>query len=62
LAEWLSSLTKRRRDVAELLATGHTTKEIAELSGCTTNAVRMIRMALRHSFQAYLKSVPQPGA
>lgn len=50
---WLGTLTERRREVALLLASGHTTKEIAERSGCTTNAVRMIRMALRKSFEAF---------
>ena len=53
---WLDTLTARKREVALLLATGHTTKEIANKSRCTTNAVRMIRMALRRSYEAFLRA------
>lgn len=52
---WLRSLTARQREVAESLATRHTVREIAERSGCTTNAVRMMRMALRRSYQAFFE-------
>jgi hypothetical protein len=39
LLAWLGTLTQRQREVALLLSTGHTTSEIAERSGCTSNDV-----------------------
>jgi hypothetical protein len=53
LLAWLGTLTSRQREVAILFATGHTTSEIADRSGCTTNAIRMIRMALRRRYEAF---------
>jgi DNA-directed RNA polymerase specialized sigma24 family protein len=53
---WLTTLTRRQREVALLLAEGHTMKEIATESQCTTNAVRMIRMQLCRSYKAFLRT------
>ncbi|MCA9078021.1 MAG: sigma-70 family RNA polymerase sigma factor [Planctomycetaceae bacterium] len=54
LQAWLDTLTPRQREVAHLLATGHTTREIAEQSGCTTNAVRMLRAVLRERYEEFV--------
>ncbi len=54
LRDWLDTLTARQREVALLLATGHTTREIADRSECTTNAVRMIRSVLRQRYEEFI--------
>lgn len=62
LAAWLDTLTPRQREVALLLATGHTTREIADQSGCTTNAIRMLRAVLRQRYEEFVDEVSEPIA
>lgn len=51
--DWLDSLSPRQRMVAELLAVGNTTEEVAQLLGCTPGNVSQYRLRLRNSWYAF---------
>jgi hypothetical protein len=50
-AAWLAALPPRRRRVAELLAEGHGTGEVAALLGVTPGAISQARSWLEHSWR-----------
>lgn len=49
---WLNGLNPRAKAIAELLAAGHTTQEVAELIGCTEGNVSQYRRRLASSWHA----------
>ena len=60
-AAWLGQLPGRRRHVAELLAEGRATSEVARRLGVTPGAISQARAALARSwadFQAQAAAIP----
>lgn len=49
---WLQSLNTRSKQIAELLAAGHSTQEVAEKIGCTNGNVSQFRRRLEASWAA----------
>jgi len=52
-AAWLGGLPVRKRRVAELLAVGHGTVEVAQLVGVTPAAISQARVALARSWREF---------
>lgn len=50
---WLDTLSERQRIVAEFLAVGHTTKELARMIGCTPGNVSQYRERLKDSWERF---------
>lgn len=53
-SQWIASLKERDRRVAEMLASGDTTSEVATKLGCSSANVSQIRAKLAASWYAYL--------
>ncbi len=53
-SNWLASLKGRERKIAEMLARGDTTTEVAQQLGCTSGNVSQYRARLAASWYAYL--------
>ncbi len=53
-SQWLASLKERDRRVAEMLARGDTTSEVANELGCTLGNVSQLKAKLATSWYAYL--------
>lgn len=53
-SQWLASLKERDRAIAEMLARGDTTTEVAQHLGCTAGNVSQYRAKLAASWSAYL--------
>lgn len=51
-AVWWSRLSPRKRQMAEALALGYTTKETAEMLGCTAGAVSQTRRLLWEAWES----------
>jgi hypothetical protein len=59
---WLARLPERKRRVAELLAAGETTGEVARALGVTAGAISQARRSLEADWRAFQGEVDDPGA
>jgi len=64
VGEWLSGMTDRRRQIAEMLAAGHSTSEAAERFQITCGRISQLRRQLERSWHAFQRENPenQPAA
>ena len=51
--DWLESLPERTRHVAETLATGEATSQVARMFGCSASRISQLRRELYHAWLAF---------
>jgi FixJ family two-component response regulator len=54
---WLESLPMRTRQIAETLATGEATKNVARMFGCSASRISQLRRELYHAWLAFTGEV-----
>ena len=54
---WLESLPERTRHVAETLATGEATSQVARMFGCSASRISQLRRELYHAWLAFTGEV-----
>tara|TARA_R110002072_G_scaffold302603_1_gene486671 strand:- start:132344 stop:132901 length:558 start_codon:yes stop_codon:yes gene_type:complete len=57
-ASWLNSLAPSKRHVAELLASGESTSQVARLASVSAARISQLRRELRDAWESYLSSGP----
>ena len=62
LADWLSSLKRRDRRIAETLALGNRTSEVAKKFNVSEGRVSQLRRELAASWKAFVGEQPAPAA
>jgi len=60
-AEWLGRMHVRRRQIAEALAVGYRTEEVAELFRISSGRVSQLRRAFEDSWREFQREAPRPA-
>ena len=60
--DWLSRQTKRKRRIAEALAVGHSTSDVARRFGISPGRVSQLRQHFRRSWREFHGDPPVPTA